>query len=307
MTSEFILYLMHKYHPNFNYSLEGWFTFFNRHQPLIVFHSFCFVSTLPAVFIDVHFLLSYTAIFNAIQSVFLRLITSRRVEKAWVHTENVEISHYVAIRKEFELVERKLNQLRYNHDDRISIYSETETHDGRFSTRTKFSNWSQRIRHPNLTRRKYKLLVPIRFHELRVHLIAQNNLPRKFKVSYYLKSSLTNTLLEFVHISFFAWIMLMMTVNLIYFASGIIMTFSKSQSTLSEFLVGTFIGIMTLFWVLALLLFFKMKETFEHILTMRLPNENTHRGRRNSQLSLFWGGNPRFVIILTQCTFIYYA
>eukprot|EP00804_Cyclotella_cryptica_P005212 CCRYP_018899-RE/>CCRYP_018899-RE protein AED:0.10 eAED:0.10 QI:455/0.55/0.8/1/0.55/0.7/10/382/1227 len=252
------------------------------------------------VFVDVHFMLCYTAIFNAIQSVLLRLITSRRAEKAWVETENVEISHYVAIRKEFDRVTNKLKQLRYKCNERIPTHSSTETQAGRIRTLTRLSHWSQKVRHPNLTRRKYKLLVPIRFHELRIHLIAQNNLPPKFKVSHYLKSSLTDTLLEFVHISSSVWIMLMITANLIYFASGMILYFSESQSTLPGFLVGTFIAIMALCWGVALLLFFKMKDIFEHILIMPIPRENDDTGTRISQVCLFWGGNPRFVIILTQ-------
>ena len=40
-----------------------------------------------------------------------------------------------------------------------------------------------KLRYPRLYMRKRKLLVPVRFHELRCHFIEQNGLSSKFKVS----------------------------------------------------------------------------------------------------------------------------
>ena len=47
-----------------------------------------------AVFADVHFLLFYTAIFNAFQAVILAFCTNRVSNKLWVQTEELELDHY---------------------------------------------------------------------------------------------------------------------------------------------------------------------------------------------------------------------
>ena len=199
-------------------------------------------------------MLFYTALFNAIQSCLVRLWTVHRVDKAWIKTEDIDLGHYVAIRKEFDRLESKLNREKSstagstNNTATSGTGSESSTWE---LFREALSDLSFRIRHPHYSRRKEQLLVPIRFHELRAHFIDSNNLPPKFKVSHYLKRSLTSVLLDFVHISSGAWILLMATANFLYFISGMIMNALKEAVLVEEFLLGIFFALMIFFVVFA--------------------------------------------------------
>lgn len=195
-----------------------------------------------------------------------------------------------------------------------------------------------KIRHPQLSRRKNQLLVPIRFHELRAHMIDSYNLPPRFKVSHYLKRSLTSVLLDFVHISPVAWIMLMATTNLMYFASGIIRSVSKDEKEVDGFFAFIAISMMLCFVSITFVLYFHMKSIFSQILHMKLtvfdaeeeitrsesflhltvshwpafahvifmPAWRGFSALRSSttksvnQLDLFWGCSPRLVIVIIQ-------
>ena len=272
-------------------------------------------------------MLFYTALFNAIQSCLVRLWTVHRVDKAWIKTEDIDLGHYVAIRREFDRLESKLN--REKSSTTIGSTNATTGTGGESSTwelfREALSDLSFRIRHPHYSRRKEQLLVPIRFHELRAHFIDSNNLPPKFKVSHYLKRSLTSVLLDFVHISSGAWILLMATANFLYFISGMIMNALKEAVLVEEFLLGIFFALMIFFVVFAFVLYFKMKSIFSKILYMKLTDINdteeeeehtkTWRGftvlnsSRNSsnnksksvdQVKLFWWNNPHLIIEATQ-------
>ena len=46
-----------------------------------------------------------------------------------------------------------------------------------------FQDVYMKLRYPRLFLRKRKLMIPVRFHELRHHFIEQNGLSSKFKVS----------------------------------------------------------------------------------------------------------------------------
>jgi len=274
-------------------------------------------------------MLFYTALFNAIQSCLVRLWTVHRVDKAWIKTEDIDLGHYVAIRREFDRLESKLNREKSSTAGSTNNNSNTTTTGtGESSTwelfREALSDLSFRIRHPHYSRRKEQLLVPIRFHELRAHFIDSNNLPPKFKVSHYLKRSLTSVLLDFVHISSGAWILLMATANFLYFISGMIMNALKEAVLVEEFLLGIFFALMIFFVVFAFVLYFKMKSIFSKILYMKLTDINdteeeehrkTWRGftvlnnSRNSsnnksksvdQVKLFWWNNPHLIIEATQ-------
>jgi len=273
-------------------------------------------------------MLFYTALFNAMQSCLVRLWTVHRVDKAWIKTEDIDLGHYVAIRKEFDRLESKLNREKSSTAGSTNNNSNaTTTGTGESSTwelfREALSDLSFRIRHPHYSRRKEQLLVPIRFHELRAHFIDSNNLPPKFKVSHYLKRSLTSVLLDFVHISSGAWILLMATANFLYFISGMIMNALKEAVLVEEFLLGIFFALMIFFVVFAFVLYFKMKSIFSKILYMKLTDINdteeeehtkTWRGftvlnSRNSsnnksksvdQVKLFWWNNPHLIIEATQ-------
>ena len=152
------------------------------------------------------------------------------------------------------------------------------------------------------------------FHELRVHFIESNNLPPKFKVSHYLKRSLTTVLLDFVHISSYAWILLMATANLLYFLSGMILSVTGTSLDVEEFLMYIVFALMVIFVAFAFVLYFKMKSIFSNILHMKLTlydrdtaSRIIWRGSSSSggaiavdQEALFWWNNPHLIIVITQ-------
>jgi hypothetical protein len=185
-------------------------------------------------------MLFFTAIFNALQSCVVRLLTIRKTNKSWLTTEDIEISHYVAVRKDFDRLERQLKTVNPKYMGSLTQRGERPTTDSTTSynvpqqqsassstlwtsIKESLSHLALRIRHPRLYRRRDKLLTIVRFHELRSHFIESNNLPAKFQVSTYLDRSLKSDLIDFVHISPVAWISCMATTNFIFCKwSGII-------------------------------------------------------------------------------------
>ena len=262
--------------------------------------------------------LFYTALFNAVQSVLVRLVTARRTDRAWIQTEDIDIGHYVAIRKEFDRVENEWKQLQYARVEQsaedgfirsssCNISSEENEQDSdnlsvMNSLRKYIHDSLTKLRYPRLYLRKRELLVPVRYHELRCHFIEQNGLSSQFKVSVspapyiphsltsitfilfsvlfssgltysfqqYLKRSLTSVLLDFVHISSVAWVMLMATGIVIYYISGIILHVSEDKVKVLEFMIWVLASLMTLFVVISIILFFKMRSIFSKILVMKL-------------------------------------
>lgn len=288
---------------------------------LPAFTKFIRVPHPTVIFVDVHFLLFYTAVFNAIQSCLVRLLTAYRTDKSWIKTEEIDIGHYVAIRKEFDRLESKVGRV----EARIEGDENDPGGSGRSGTLAascwrSFRNAAYRvafkIRHPRLSRRKDALLVPIRFHELRAHFIESNNLPPKFKLSDYLKRSMTVILLDYVHISSAAWILLMATANLLYFLSGMILNVTKTSLEVEEFLMYIFFAMMVVFVAFAFLLYFKMRSIFEKILHMKLTVFDDESSRRKTwkgfsaldlrhtksidQIKLFWFNDPHVIIEATQ-------
>ena len=115
--------------------------------------------TPKAIFVDVHFMLFYTALFNAIQSCLVRLWTVHRTDKSWSKTEDIDIGHYVAIRKEFDRLESKLNR---GSDPNNQQQQQQQSSSCWESFREAMSDLAFKIKHPHLSRRKEQLLVPIR-------------------------------------------------------------------------------------------------------------------------------------------------
>jgi hypothetical protein len=216
ISSELILHMIHEYGGGMNSQLE-------------------------AIFLNVHFMLFFTAIFNALQSCVVRLLTIRKTNKSWLTTEDIEISHYVAVRKDFDRLERQLKTVNpkymgsltqrerqpptdYStscdvpHQQQQQKQSSSSSSSSTLwkSIKESLSHLALRIRHPRLYRRRDKLLTIVRFHELRAHFIESNNLPAKFQVSTYLDRSLKSDLIDFVHISPVAWISCMATTNFIF-------------------------------------------------------------------------------------------
>jgi hypothetical protein len=173
---EFLLYLIGEYHKDYDKSKKG-------------------------VFADVHFLLFYTAIINAILSAVLFCITSQYSYRIWVKTEMLELNHYVEIREEFQIVKDQLESKRLQQDrhlerkvNRSSAIS-TSSSESSFPkakidklrnrpiqnnnevaedvVRLKYIvEWiREKYKYPELKQRYNDLLLQIRFHELRIHFL----------------------------------------------------------------------------------------------------------------------------------------
>ena len=286
---ECVIYLLHKYWADFKLEYE-------------------------VVFVDIHFMLFYTAVINAIQSSLVRVLTTRLTNKQWTMTEDIDIYHYVAIRKEFDRLEE---QCQLDMSMPTSVHDSNNGSDlfpgNRKHFRSMFKDIAFRIRHPYLSSRKKALIVPVRFHELRAHFIESNNLHPKFKVSPYLNLSLTSVLLEFVHISSAAWIMLMASANILYFLSGAILDATGYTGSVTTFMVSVFFSVAALFVVLQFFITMKMKSIFSHIINTKTwtvraadADESMKERRSREQLNLFWGGAPHYIIVATQyCQFGY--
>ncbi|KAL3803635.1 hypothetical protein ACHAW5_006397 [Stephanodiscus triporus] len=226
----------------------------------------------------VHFMLFYTAILNAIQSCLVRLLTVRRTDKTWLMAEDIEVAHYVAIRKEFDRLERKIKHLNPQYMGSLTERAwptggnDSQSSSRRESFKSSVSDLALRIRHPRLYRRRNELLTIIRFHELRVHFIECNNLPPNFKVSSYLDRSLRSVLVDFVHISPLAWISVMAIGNLLFYIAGMILNNTHTIPTVEKFLVLTFMSLMVVFVAIMTVLYFKMRYIFYKIQHLQLDN-----------------------------------
>ena len=292
---ECVIYLLHKYWQDFNVTYE-------------------------AVFIDIHFMLFYTAVINAIQSSLVRVLTTRLTNKQWTMTEDIDIYHYVAIRKEFDRIEQQL-QFDSNPNTGTSISRLQDSNDGnglfpenQNYFRNTLNDIALTIRHPFLSSRKKSLIVPVKFHELRAHFIESNNLPQKFKVSPYLNLSLTSVLLEFVQISPAAWILLMASANLLYFLTGAILDATGSVGSITTFMLSVFFTVASLFAIIQFLITLKMKSIFSHIINTKTTwstrdavDASTEEEKSREQLNLFWGGAPHLIIVATQYMMFGYA
>jgi len=308
---EFFIFILHKYYSKLNIEQE-------------------------LVFADVHFTLFFTALFNAFQSAVLAFCTTRVSERQWVRTEQLEVDHYVEIREEFgrvdallygeevqkAVMERRLSRhsadSRHGTDDGGSESSSSlGIEDAEIAFEFNCSgisrsckNLSRFLRYPHLYRKHQQLLVQVRFHELRIHFLQSNNLPLKFKVSDYLKRSELFVLTKLVHISTFAWLMLLGGVALLYYFMGIVIFITQDLSKVGIAMTWIFMGSMVFFVVLSLLIYNKMKSIFSTIMRKRLTSEVStgrqfasaggHDKQITNQQNLFWGGNPKFIRSIIQ-------
>jgi len=166
--------------------------------------SYYITEELESAFTDVHYLLFYTAIINAIQSFILFLGCTNQTRNLWVKTEELDLNHYIELREEFDRVKREVSK----RMDISTLAEET------FTPKKARQFISQIIFHPVLARKYHRLLVQVRFHELRIGFIRANKLPLKFRVSEYLRLCEQEVLMRLIKVSAFAWITLMATTNL---------------------------------------------------------------------------------------------
>jgi len=286
------------------------------------------------VFARIHFLLFYTAIINALQSCVLFILSGRHIENMWVRNEKIDENYYVDIRREFDSVERKLDKF---HEMRSSSRAEEE-----FSISRLFGSLKRYLRHPVIVKKYEKLLVPIRFHDMRKHFIDANDLPGKFCLSTYLKSCSLNVSLRLVHISFFAWLALLGFFNFLYFAGGMIeyLGFNFGPLLIWIFILNCIISVF-----ISMVIMQKMKGIFHKIMywkfidrksekfsiysgsMLKLNDSNdagneklgfisnkfnhterdiTRRGNTD-QIDLFWDSNPPLIIHMSQLIQFLYA
>lgn len=304
---EAVVYIMHLYWENLNYEMEQ-------------------------VFARVHFTFFFTAIFNAFQSAILAIIAVQISKKIWVQTEELQLNHYIAIREEYDRVEAKLEKMSsrgyYPHDSTAQDVYQCNMK----SLRRLCKAFSQYVRYPALKRRQRKLLVQVRFHELRIHFLNANHLPLKFKVSEYLMQSELHVFKKLVHVSTFAWLSLMAATTLIYFLMGMVASV-HGNNTVGAALTGIYLGYCILFVLIALVIYQRMTYIFSQIMhkklidttvneedendqtnepsndynnttrasqglsgTVQRPFRKRRHGRPVTQLELFWGSDPHLVI-----------
>ena len=107
---------------------------------------------LLAAFTDVHYLLFYTAIFNAIQSFVLYLGCRRQTLIWWVKTEELELNHYIEVREDFDHLKQKLDMRNADSEGPTMIQRAC-------------LNFCKMLTNPVLVWKYHWLLVQVRFHE----------------------------------------------------------------------------------------------------------------------------------------------
>lgn len=134
------------------------------------------------VFAEVHFTIFFVAIFNAIQCTILYYFSLRVAERQWTKIEAIDIDHYVAIRREYEVVDAKLLKIeeKINH-----TFHRSSQYANRRDLYEMDGGWIVKcfvyLRYSSIKRKHKRLLVQVRFHELRVHFIELNQLHHKFR------------------------------------------------------------------------------------------------------------------------------
>ena len=312
------------------------------------------------VFADVHYCLFFTAIFNALQTFLLAIISFAISRRKWVQTESLELDHYVELREEFDRCKAELRRLKlrriisdsepsddvekFGADGNHDVYDlELQRNDSMKSLKyTSFSlsceglrnlvkGFMDLIRFPGLKRKHNELLVQVRYHELRVHFLQSQQLPLKLKISDYLLRSQVHVLIKLVHINTATWILLTGVFNLLYYLMGIVVTYSPhnpnecDQSQSVEYTLTFLYFLSMLFCVIAAIVAYgKMTNIFETIMHRPVlwkgksndneqddynemrdegglgSNDTREKNDENlveNQLSLFWGKDPKYVIV----------
>jgi hypothetical protein len=243
------------------------------------------------LFVQVHFSLFYTALFNAIHSVIVAAYATRLSRKHWVKTETLELNHYVEIREEFQLVTDQLEKVRR---DRGGIWGGASN----FMFGVVAS-----IRYPALRRKYHGLLMQIRFHELRVHFLQAYNLPIKLKISDYLMRSEMNVLIGLVNVSLTAWLLLTGAANILWLVMGIILYETQNGDIVGRCLTWIFFTSMALFVIMAIVMHNKMDRIFKAIMKEKQLwdlNESIDKKLADQQKQLFWFSDPKVVIAAIQ-------
>ena len=236
-----------------------------------------------AVFADVHFLLFYTAICNAFQALILAFCANRTAHGLWVQTEEIQLDHYVEIREEFDRVREELygdgspppiaNKLVKGFSRGYSNFSRSFSHRSNSSGVEKL-DWLKNfflgalytVIYPRQKANYNRLLLQVRFHELRVHFLQSYKLPLKLKVSDYLVQSQLNVLEHFVHVSHSTWLILTAVCNILYFLVGVSADVSGVAETSGYALSIIFFVAVVGFVVLSVMIYFHMEAVFKKLM-----------------------------------------
>jgi len=148
--------------------------------------------------------------------------------------------------------------------------------------------------------------VQIRFHELRLYLLESQNLPLTIKVSDYLKRSELSILIGLVHVSATAWVLLIGSMNILYFTIGMV-GYTNNIDIMSTILFAIFFTMDFLFIVVSWALRWKMHRIFQTIIKMKILNTSDWKEGIGRQRRLFWFGSPTLVISMIQLMNFGYA
>jgi hypothetical protein len=291
------------------------------------------------VFGDVHFLLFYTAIINAFQTVVTASVTLRVAQTQWVTTELLELNHYVELREEFDVISRELLQLHQSttaatantaspaNDQSTSshYYSARAQPSATLSTmtlledplapqyeisrRSVVSFWQfiqDSIRYPTVRRKYDALLAQVRFHELRMHFLTSYELPLTFPISNYLLRCKHNVLLGFVNVSSTAWLLLTAGVCLLYYILGMVYYNYLDQALVGHVLTFIFFGSVLVSSVALWVVSFKMHAIFNSLMhntalwNVHGASPEEKRRLAAQQMALFWVAEPKNVLDFVQ-------
>ena len=260
------------------------------------------------VFADVHFMLFYCALFNALQTVLLAVTSYSVANHLWVRTEALELDHYIEIREEFERVDSILYG---NVEERQRPTSEFVFEYNVRGIRKLWQRIYRFVRYPILSQRHAELLVQVRFHDLRVHFLKANDLPLQLRVSDYLTRSLLSVLQKLAHISAMAWLLLTGGICMLYFFMGIVVYVTEDLKMVGVSMTWIFLCSMIFSVLLSLIIFNKMKWIFQRIMRMKLmasrgddfkSGMSIRKGEKEvqNQSDLFWGSNPDYITVIIQ-------
>ena len=302
---EFMLHLIEEYYPSYDKARKS-------------------------VFADVHFLLFYTAIINALFSIITAVTVTRISKQLWIQTELLELNHYLEIQQSFLQIEKELNALHSSKAHRptgptaaaaTTTTSPADPEVGTTDPSATEDPWSyghltvmDTVRYPNLKHQYDTLLAQIRYHDLRTHVIHSYQLPKRLQISSYLmRCSEQTVLMKLVNVSSLAWLLLTGAVCIFYFVFGIVFYKFEDQTLIGTSLSIVFFGWMISFVVLCFVLSNKTKSILYTLLhstelwdvTTKSVEEKERLAQK--QLALFWYGEPRLIIKLVQLMQFGYA
>ena len=218
------------------------------------------------VFADVHFTFFFTAIANAVMTTVLHIWTMHDAMRNWLRLEELNINQYVLLRKNLRDARAELS---VHNPKLLELYTERDLQNSANTAGLFF----RRLGSYKLAKKYDKLTEQRRFHELRIHMIDANDLPKKFPVAKYLIECLKDVFLSQVHINLLAWLLLMALVEALYYAMGLVTLGCYNYGdkyhcdrTVGNSLIVVFVTGCVASAVLVLLAYIKMEQVFKQVI-----------------------------------------